>query len=115
MDEASFKKFYPEEWEKQQIEKQVGTIPEYIDPNNCLLSRFAERAMDQKLVKERLEAQNDFDKLSNLKKEIVRRKIKKLIRRNQREIKRNEQTKQKNPGIEENSQTSSEIASIPAN
>ena len=63
-----------------------NTTPEHINPRDVLLERFIERQLMKKQEEDQLESQNEFDRLSNLKKDMVRRKIRKLIRRNQRGI-----------------------------
>ena len=66
-----------------------GTTPELVDPMDVRLKRFYERHVEAENERKKTELENEFKHLSNLKKDIVRRKIRKLIRRNQREIKRN--------------------------
>jgi hypothetical protein len=84
MDDQSYRKFYPDEWDAEQKAREVveaDTTPQVISVQEALTNSFVNDLLEQNDTQKQSEWENEFNRMSLMKQDMVKRKLKKMIRK----------------------------------
>jgi len=84
MDDRSYRKFYPDEWDAEQKARElveVDTSPQVSSVQEVINTSFINNLLEESDSKKQSEWEKEFERLSLMKQDMVKRKIKKIMRK----------------------------------
>jgi hypothetical protein len=84
MDDRSYRKFYPDEWDAEQKARElveVDTTTQAVSIQDVINKSFVNDALEFYDAQKQSEWEDEFNRMSLMKQDMVKRKLKKMIRK----------------------------------